>query len=75
MASSIPPRQRLADLVLGRPVLDFIAERRADGKSFRLIARDLLEATSGEVDITDMTVRAWHLAAQPDSEQPFRSTA
>lgn len=60
---STPPRQRLADLLLGRPVLDFIAERRADGTSYRRIATDLCEATSGEIDVTDVTVRSWHLAA------------
>lgn len=67
-----PPRQRLADLLLGRPVLDFIAERRADDASYRRIAADLRDATSGEIDVSDVTVRAWHLAAQ---EEPFRNTA
>jgi hypothetical protein len=62
-----PPRQRLADILLGRPVLDFISERRADDVSYRRIAADLRDATSGEIDVSDVTVRAWHLAAQ-DSE-------
>lgn len=58
-----PPRQRLADLLLGRPVLEFINERRADDVSYRRIATDLRDATDGEIDVSDVTVRAWHLSS------------
>lgn len=58
-----PPRQRLADLLLGRSVLDFIAERKANSLSFRRIAADLRDATDGEIDVSDVTVRAWYLAS------------
>lgn len=58
-----PPRQRLATLLLGRPVLDFIAEHRANGASYRAVAAHLRDATSGEIDVSDVTVRAWVLAA------------
>lgn len=58
-----PPRQRLADLILGRPVLDFIAEQRTSGLSYRRIALDLRDATSGEIDVTDVTIRNWRRAA------------
>ena len=46
------PLQQLADMLLGRPVVDFIAERRADGRPWRFVARDLYEATNGQVDVT-----------------------
>ena len=63
------PRQRLASLLLGRPVLDFIAEHRANGASFRTVAAELRDATSGEIDVSDVTVRAWVLAsAQQEPE-------
>lgn len=58
------PRQRLASLLLSRPVLDFIAERRADDIPYRRIAADLRDATSGEVDTSDVTIRAWWLATE-----------
>ncbi len=64
MALDRLPRQRYADMLLGRSVDDFIAERRANGQSYRRIAADLRDATSGEIDISDVTVRAWDLRSQ-----------
>jgi hypothetical protein len=70
------PRKRFADRLLGLPVETFIAERRANGDSYRRIALDLLDATSGEIDVTDVTVRSWHqeaeatAAARPTSHPP-----
>lgn len=55
------PQQRYADLLLGRSVDDFIDERRANGTSYRRIATDLRDATDGEIDVSDVTVRAWVL--------------
>lgn len=60
------PRQKLADLAIGRPVLDFIAERQANGDSYRRIAAALRDATAGEVDVSDVTIRAWVLGARED---------
>lgn len=57
------PRAALASMQLGRSVYDFIVERRANDESYRSIAYALREATNGETDVTDQTVRAWHLAA------------
>lgn len=54
------PTQRLAGLILGRDLGTFVAERRADGRAWRYIARDLYEATSGEVDVTYETLRSWY---------------
>lgn len=53
------PTQRLASILLGRPLDGWIAERRAAERSWRLIARDLYEATNGQIDVTHETVRAW----------------
>jgi hypothetical protein len=51
--------QKLAGIILGRPVEDWIDDRRTAGRSWRLIARDLYEATNGQVDITHEAVRRW----------------
>lgn len=56
------PRQRLADLLLGRSVLEFIAEHRANDTPYRVIAAAMRDATNGELDISDVTVRAWWIA-------------
>ena len=53
------PTQRLADLLLPTTLGDFVATRRADGRSWRLIARDLHEQTNGQVDVTAETLRGW----------------
>lgn len=59
MAHRTPPRQRLADVLLGRPALDFIAEHRADGKSWPQV-RDLLrDATDGEIDVSWQAIQQW----------------
>lgn len=60
-SGSIPetPTQRLATVLLGRDVRDFIAERRATNRAWRFIARDLYEATDGQVDVTYETLRQW----------------
>lgn len=52
--------QRLATLLIGQDVRDFIAERRTQGRAWRFIARDLYEATGGQVDVTYETLRGWH---------------
>lgn len=58
-----PAQQRYADLLLGRSVDDFIEERRASDPPtpFRRIAADLRDATDGEIDVSDVTIRAWWL--------------
>lgn len=57
------PTQRLASLLLGRDVNEFIAERRAAGRPWRYVARDLYDATEGQVDVTYETLRQWHEVA------------
>jgi len=36
-----------------------LRERRAAGRSWRLLARDLYEATNGQIDITHEAARRW----------------
>lgn len=60
------PTQRLAGLILGEPLEDFVRARRAEGRPWRHIARDLWEATSGDVDVTHETLRTWY----PDTPAP-----
>ena len=54
------PTQRLASVLLGTDVREFIAQKRNEGRTWRFIARDLYEATSGQVDVTYETLRQWH---------------
>lgn len=53
------PTQRLATALLGEDLEGFVAARRPH-TSWRLIARDLLEATDGQVDVTDQTLQNWY---------------
>ena len=53
------PTQRLASLILQHPVDEWITDRRDEGRSWRLIARDLLAATDGQIDVTAETLRGW----------------
>lgn len=52
-----PTLQRLADHKLNGKLEDFVRTRRADGRSWRLIARDIWQAT--DVDVTYETLRGW----------------
>lgn len=61
-------RQRLASLILGRSVLDFIAERRANDMPYRRIAAELRDATDGEIDLSDVAIRSWWLAHKENAE-------
>lgn len=55
------PLQLLADQLLGDETAEsFVRSRRAERRSWRLIARDLLEATDGKVDVTAETLRIWY---------------
>ena len=55
--------QRLADLLLDEPVEVFVSRKRSEGRSWRLIARDLFTLTNGQVDVTTQTLRMWSDAA------------
>lgn len=58
-------RRRLADVLLDETLDEFVAARRAQGRSWRAIARDLWEATNGRVDASDETIRAWFRPTSP----------
>lgn len=62
--------QRLASLLLDEPLEHYVRSRRAEGRAWRLIARDLWTDTSGEIDVTYETLRTWY----PD-EAPARSAS
>lgn len=54
------PTQRLASLLLQRPVGEWVGEQREAGRSWRLLARDLYTATDGQIDVTAETLRGWY---------------
>lgn len=57
--------QRLADHLLDGGLDEFVLSRRAQGRAWRFIARDLYEATDRGIDVTYETLRGWY----PDREQ------
>jgi hypothetical protein len=61
------PTERLAGILLGRPVVEWIDEERAAGHGYRVIARHLYERTSGQVDVSHETLRVWHLGSEKAS--------
>lgn len=63
-ATAETPKQQLASVLLNRPVADFISDRRAAGRSYRHITRDLYDATNGKIDVTNETIRSWHGQAE-----------
>jgi hypothetical protein len=66
----ITPTQRLATLALGQDVTAWVVERRSSdpSPSFRTIATELRVRTSGQVDVTDETIRLWYEAATDATE-------
>lgn len=55
---SATPTRRLADTLLAGRLDDFVAARRQQGISWRLISRELYDAT--QLDITHETLRSWY---------------
>lgn len=55
----LTPMHRLADALLGDdgPLESYVAQRRAAGRSWRLVARDLYEKV--DVDLTPEILRRW----------------
>jgi hypothetical protein len=53
------PTQHLADVLLDESLDAFVLSRRP-ARSWRLIARDLYDATEGKVDVTYETLRSWY---------------
>lgn len=59
MSANVSPIQELAALLLERPLDEYVAEKRDASRSWRLIARDLMDDTDGKVDVTEQTLRNW----------------
>jgi hypothetical protein len=56
-----------ANVVLGGALDEFVTSRRADGKGWRLIARELWAATDGQVSVTHESLRRWYEAASGEA--------
>lgn len=61
------PKQQLASVLLGENLDSYVATRRSTGRTWRLIARDIYEATNGQVDISHESLRGWYPDAQKAS--------
>lgn len=59
MSISMTPNMKLAGILLGRPVTDWIADRREAGDSWRRIELALEEATNGQIRVEHETLRRW----------------
>lgn len=56
--ASVTATRRLADTLLDGRLDAYVQERREAGKSWRLIARDLLNDTG--VDVIEKTLMSWY---------------
>jgi len=56
------PTQRLAAIKLGRPLSDYVAEKRTARPKWgwQLIAEQLAEDTDGEIVVSRETLRGWY---------------
>ena len=52
-------KQRLATILLGRPVHEWISEQRRYGYSWRDTAKLLTKATGGVIVVSHESVRQW----------------
>lgn len=53
------PHAAVASHLLGEDVTDWINRRRAEGRTWRAIQRELAAATDGIIDVVHETIRAW----------------
>jgi hypothetical protein len=53
------PNQRLASILLGQPVQEWIAGQRTLGHTWRHISTALKDATNGQVIVTHEALRGW----------------
>ena len=62
MATTATTTKRLAEVLLDESLDDFVLSRRAQTppRAWRLVARDLWEATDGQIDVTYETLRSWY---------------
>lgn len=62
MPTTLTPTQRLAGEVLGRPLAEYVQEKRAAKPRWpwRLIAEQLAVDTDGKVTVTHEAIRKWY---------------
>jgi len=65
----VPDYRKVADALfadrVGMPLDDWIADRREEGKSWRLIVRELYEVTDGIIDVVPQTLINWTEEREP----------
>lgn len=60
MATASPTDKfQLAEHLIGGDLRGYVNQKRADGKSWHRISRDLLTDTNGVIDVTVQTLRNW----------------
>ena len=61
MKTEATANRRLADITLGRPLDEYVAEKRTARPrwSWRLIAQQLSEDTDGDIQLSHQTLRLW----------------
>lgn len=69
------PTQRLASLLLREPVLPWIQQRRAAGKTWRAIADDLRVMTKGEIDVPHQTLAYWAEREPAEQAEPVEQAS
>jgi hypothetical protein len=62
MDQTLTPSQRLAEMALGRPLADYVAEKRNARPrwTWRLIAEQIATDTNGTVNLSHETLRGWY---------------
>lgn len=62
MERTLTPTQRLAEIALGRPLAEYVAEKRTARPRWpwNLIAEQLRDDTNGEIDVVAETLRGWY---------------
>lgn len=58
-STTTTPTQRLATILLGSDVIEYVKTKRADGQTLTQISRDLYEETGHQIDVSYETVRLW----------------
>lgn len=73
MAQPPTVTRRLAEMILEESLDDFVTSRRMQSppRAWRLISRDLWEATDSQIDVTYETLRSWY----PELAEPQASAS
>lgn len=54
------PTQQLAEIILGRPLSAYVADRRAEGLAWRKVASALQADTDGRIAVSHEALRLWY---------------